>query len=83
MSEFLVKWNVERLEMIVFTIMHQKQSKVKTYFAEKINEETRKEIQSQPWCENRQLSIEGISVEYSPNSVDIGNNKKNMNSVPI
>ena len=34
------------------------------------------EIQSQHWGVNRKLSMEGISVEYFPTSVDPGNNKE-------
>ena len=33
-------------------------------------------IQIQHWGGNRQLSIEGIAVEYFPNSVDTGRNEK-------
>ena len=33
------------------------------------------EIKSQHLGGNRQLSLEGIAVEYFPTSVDIGNNK--------
>ena len=35
MSVFLVQWNVGRIEVIVSALMHQKQYKVKHYYAEK------------------------------------------------
>ena len=41
------------------------------------------EIQIQHWGGNRQLSVEGIAVEYFANSVDPGSNKKNHNFIPI
>ena len=44
------------------------------YSAEKFNKTTGIEIQSQRWGGNRQLSIEGIDVEYFPISIDPGVN---------
>ena len=49
---------------------------VKNDYAEKISEATSIEIQSQHCGGNRQLSMEGISVEYFPTSVDNGNNEE-------
>ena len=63
MSGFLIKLNVGRLEVIVSTLIHQKIYKRK-YYAEKFSKTTGIEIQSQHWGGNRQLSMEGIDVEY-------------------
>ena len=63
MSGFLVKWKMERLEMIISTIMHQNiYIKLKKDYAEKFSKSTSIEIQSQHWDKNRQLSMEGIAV---------------------
>ena len=53
------------------------------YYAEKIIETTGIEIQIQPWCVNRQLSIEGIAVGYILNSIDHGSNEKNLDFIHI
>ena len=45
MSVLLVQWNLVRLEMIVFAVIHKKQYKSKEYYAEKSSEETGIEIQ--------------------------------------
>ena len=45
----------------------------------KDNETTVIEIQSQHWGGNRQLSMEGIAVDYDPNSIDLGRKEYNMN----
>ena len=50
--------------------------KSKKYYAEKISETTGIEIQSQHWGGNRQFSMEGITVEYFPNSIYHGSNEK-------
>ena len=50
---------------------------MKTYYAEKFSETTGIEIQSQHWGVNRQLSMEGIAVEYVPLSIDPSNNEEN------
>ena len=62
MSEFLVQWNVRRLEMIVSAIMHKTNSRFKKDYAEKFSKATGIEIQSQHWSGNRKLSMEGIVV---------------------
>ena len=74
MSRLLVKWNAGRLEIIVSMIMHRKK-KLNKYYAEIFSETTGIEILSQHWCENRQLSMEGIAVEYFPNLIDPGSKK--------
>ena len=43
---------------------------LKKDYAEKFIETTGIEIQSQHWGGNRNLSMEGIYIEYFPNSVD-------------
>ena len=48
-------------------IVHKKQCKVKIFYSDKFNETTSMEIQSQHWGVNRQLLMEGITVEYFPN----------------
>ena len=53
-----------------------KNIKLKIYYAKKFSEATGIEIQSQYWCGNRQLSIEGIAAEYFPTSIDTGNNEE-------
>ena len=45
-------------------IIHKKQYKVKEILCRKFRETTGIEIQSQHWGGNRQLSTEGIAVEY-------------------
>ena len=40
--------------------------KLKKYYAEKFSETTGIEIKTQNWGGNRQLSMEGIPVEYFP-----------------
>ena len=45
-------------------------------YAEKFSKATGKEIHIQPWGGNRQLSMEGIAVEYFPTSIDNVNNKE-------
>ena len=42
----------------------------------KVQQKNGIEIQSQNWGGNRQLSMEGIAVEYLPSSIDPGNNKE-------
>ena len=76
MLGFLDKWNVGRLEMLVFAIMHQQKFKVKNGLCKKFSKCTSIEIQSQNWGGNRQLSKEGIAVEYFPTSVDNVNNEE-------
>ena len=44
--------------------------------AEKFSKTTGIEIQSQHWSGNKQLSMEGIAVEYFPKSIDTGSNEK-------
>ena len=41
------------------------------------------EIKSQRWGENRNLSMEGITEGFFPNSIDPGSNEKNNNFVHI
>ena len=41
------------------------------------------EIQSQHWGGNRQLSMESISVEYFPNSVDPDRKEKDQNLIHL
>ena len=45
-------------------------------YAEKFNKVIGIEIQGQYWGGNRQISMEGIAVEYLATSVDIGNNEE-------
>ena len=73
MSILLVQWNVVGLETIFFVIIHENNIKLKKYYTEKFRETTGIEIQSQNWGGNRQLPMEGIVVEYFPNSIDPGN----------
>ena len=47
-------------------------------YAEKFSEATGIQIQSQHWGGNRKLSMEAITVEYFPTSVDTGNNEENF-----
>ena len=49
--------------------------KLKKYYAENFREITGIEIQSQHWGGNMQLSMEGIAVEYFPNSVHTDSNE--------
>ena len=68
MLGFVIKWNVLRLNMIVFMKIHAKfHLKLKKYYAETISKTTGIEIQSQHWGENFHLSMEGIAVKYFPN----------------
>ena len=76
MSVFLVQWNVERIEIIVSAIIHKKYLKLKEDYAKKTSEATGIKIKIQHWGRNRKLSMEGIAAEYSPNSVDNGNNEE-------
>ena len=55
--------------------------KLRIDYAEKISKATSIEIQSQHWGGNRQLSMEGISVEYFPAFVDNGNNEEKSESL--
>ena len=82
MSVLLVQRNVGIVEMIVSAIIHKKQFKGKKDYAEKFSESTSLEIQSPHWGGNRQLSMEGIDVEYFPTSVYIDKNvvKYELNS---
>ena len=50
--------------------------KLKKDYAEKFSETTSIEIQSQHWGGNRQLSMEGISVECFPSPIDPGINEE-------
>ena len=50
--------------------------KLKKYYAEKFSKATGIEIYIQHWVINRQLSVEGIAVEYFPNYIDTGNNEE-------
>ena len=45
-------------------------------YEEKFSEATSIEIQSQHWVGYRQLSMEGIFVEYFPTSIDTSNNEE-------
>ena len=56
---------------------------LKKYYAEKFSETTSIEIQIQLWGGNRQLSMEGIAVEYFTKSIDPGRNEENLNSIHI
>ena len=58
--------------MIVSVIVHKTQYKFKERIFRKISESTGIEIQSQHWVGYRQLSMEGVSIEYFPNSIDPG-----------
>ena len=49
--------------------------KLNKYYAENFSETIGIEIKSQRWGGNRQLSMEGISVEYFPNLIDPGGNE--------
>ena len=49
---------------------------LKKVYAEKFRDTTVIEIQGQNCGGNRKLSIEGIAIEYFPNSIDPGVNKK-------
>ena len=44
-----------------------KKLKLKKYDADKFSEKTGIEIKGKNWGGNRQLSMEGIAVEYFPN----------------
>ena len=50
--------------------------KFKKDYAEKKSELTGIDIQTQHWGGNRQLSMEGIAVEYFSTSVNIGNKEE-------
>ena len=75
MSGCLVQQNMVRLE-IFFHDNALKNLKLKKDYSEKFSKATSIEIQSQHWGGNRQLSMEGIAVEYFPTSVDNGNNEE-------
>ena len=62
--------------MIVSARMHQKQLKLREDYAEQTSEATGIEIQSQNSGVNRQLSMEGIAVEYFTTSADNGKNEE-------
>ena len=64
MLGFLVQWNVGRLEMIFHGNSWQNNMKLNKYYSEKFNETTGIKIQSQHWGGNRQLSMEGIAIDY-------------------
>ena len=51
-------------------IMRQQNMRLKKNYAEKFSKTTSIEIQGQHWDGNRQLSMDGIAVEYFTNSVD-------------
>ena len=51
-----------------------KKIKFKKDYAEIFSKANGIEIQSQYWSENRQLSMEGIAVEYFPTYIDTGKN---------
>ena len=53
----------EKTRNYFFMIMHKNNIKLKKDYAEKFNEKTGIEIQSQHWGGNRQLSMEDIAVE--------------------
>ena len=61
--------------MIVSMIADQKY-KVKEKLCRKFQWKTGIEVQSKDWGGNRQLSMEGIAVEYFMNSINPGSNKK-------
>ena len=61
----------------------QKNQNVKKYYAEKFSETTGIYLQIQHWDGNRQISMEGIAVEYFTNSIDPGSNKKNLHFIYI
>ena len=48
---------------------------IKKYYAKKNSQKNRIEIKIQHWGGNIQVSMEGIAVEYFPNSIDTGRNK--------
>ena len=58
-------------------IMHKIYIKIKKDYAEKFSKTTGIEIKSQHWGGNRQLSMEGIAIEYLTNSINHGSNEKN------
>ena len=74
MLGLLFQWNVGRLETIIFMKLHEKNMKLEKYYAEIFSKTTVIEIPSQNWDGNRQLSREGIDVEYFTNSVHPGIN---------
>ena len=53
------------------------------YCAEKFSKTTGIEIKRQHFGVNMELSMEGIVVEYFPNSDDPGRNEKNQNFIHI
>ena len=57
--------------------------KVKERICRKIQRRAGIEIQSQHWGVNRELPMEGISVEYFTNSVDPGRDEENQNLIII
>ena len=63
--------------MIVYALMHKKNSiKLTKDYEEKFSKATGIEIYSQHWVGNRQLSMEGTTVEYFPTYIDTGNNEE-------
>ena len=56
--------------------------KLKRDYAETFSETNVIEIQRQHWGGNSKLSIEGVVIEYFPNSFDQGGNE-NMNLIHI
>ena len=57
-------------------IMHHKKYKVKEILCRKIQQNNRYRNKKSTLGGNRQLSMEGIAVEYFPNSIDPGNNEE-------
>ena len=76
-------WEDYKLLLIISTLMHQNINIKFKNHAEKFSKTTGIEIQIQHWGGNRQLSMEGIAVEYLPSSIYPGNNKENINSIHI
>ena len=73
MYVFLVKRNVGILDIIMFKTMNK--LKLKKDYDENFSKTTGKETQSQHWGGNRQLTTEGIAVEYFPNIDILGSNE--------
>ena len=73
MLGFLVQWNLGWL--YIFPRYYIKiYIELNKYYAEKFSETADIGIKIQHWGGNRKFSMEGIAVEYFPNSVDQGKN---------
>ena len=65
----MIQWTVLILDVIIFKTSGGGYLDLSKDYAIKFSETTGIEIQTQHWCGNRQLSMEGISVEYFPTQI--------------